>query len=109
MSIGTREVMLIRRVEEELDRLGMRMAVSYNNRDNSISVYPKDENHLPCFNHQMSLFEGTIEELAMFLHGVDWARRYDLALGLKTDQRRERSEQKVRNRKLLDMIGESNE
>ena len=62
------------------------------------------EETLPAIRDGSVVFTGDLEEIESFLAGLEWARWYDTALGLKTNVRRERSEQKMRNRKLLKQI-----
>jgi hypothetical protein len=51
------------------------------------------------------VFVGTIEELEMWLRGLQWARNYDRMLfGLRHDKNRERKEQDERNRQLVAIL-----
>jgi hypothetical protein len=99
---------LIRRIkhlEEQLDKLGMRWGANkygmtgYDNGD-TLTVIPK-EGCLPHFARDAELFTGTIEGLQLWLQGIDWARRYDIILGLQTEQRRARAEQNEHNKQLM--------
>ena len=50
------------------------------------------------------VFVGSIESLEMWLRGVEWARKYDVMLGLSDDKKRQRKEQDERNRQLVRIL-----
>ena len=50
------------------------------------------------------VFVGSIESLDMWLRGVEWARKYDVMLGLSDDKKRQRKEQDERNRQLVRIL-----
>ena len=98
---------LIRKIkflEEQLDRLGMTWGynkhVSPGDFGDTLIVMPK-EGCLPHYARDAELFAGTIEGLQLWLQGIEWARRYDIILGLQTEQRRVRAEQNEHNKQLM--------
>jgi hypothetical protein len=50
---------------------------------------------------------GTLEGLETWLHGVRWAREYDMMLKLSDEKKRARKEQDERNRILLKTLKDS--
>lgn len=92
----------IKYLEEQLDKLGMRWAASsrYGDAEETLTVMPK-EGCMPHYARNAELFTGTIEGLQIWLQGIDWARRYDIVLGLQTEQRRVRAEQNEHNKQLM--------
>jgi hypothetical protein len=105
---GYQTVLKIRRLEAECEEMGFMFAASkhggYYGTD-MICLKPKDQDSLPVYSRDAELFVGTVEELEMWLRGLQWARNYDRMLfGLRHDKNRERKEQDERNRKLMKMI-----
>lgn len=110
---GYNAVLKIRRLEEEVNALGFRMAHSQSNRYSEfgdvVALYPKDED-LPIYSRDTEVFVGSLENLEIWLRGAQWARRYDtMLLGKSADSRRERKEQDLRNQKLVKMLVNDNE
>jgi hypothetical protein len=68
---------------------------------------PKDADALPIYNREAELFVGTLEGLETWLHGVRWAREYDMMLKLTDEKKRARKEQDERNRILLKTLKDS--
>lgn len=96
----------IRFLEKEVDQLGLVMAKPkhYHHNDgfgDLVSVIPKDQNSLPVFSRDAEMFIGTLNDLEVWLRGVEWARRYDNILGLSDDKKRNRKEQDELNRQLV--------
>ena len=105
---GYETVLKIRRLERECDELGFMFCHSkhgnYHMAD-VLALKPKDQNSLPVYSRDAELFLGTIDQLEVWLRGIQWARQYDRFLfGVKHDKTRERKEQDERNRQLLTMI-----
>ena len=102
-------VLEIDQLKEECDRLGFRMAhskwASHKEFGSVVGLYPKDQDALPVFSRDAELFVGTLEELKFWLHGVEWARKYDrMVMGKLNDKKRERKEQDYRNRELVRIL-----
>lgn len=107
---GYRLIEKIRRIEAISDRLGLKLASprvfggTYLQTD-TLSLIPKDENSLPLYSLDAELFCGTLEEVENWITGVLWARDYDRMLfGKSHDAKRERKEQDVRHRKLINIL-----
>jgi len=105
---GWQTIVRLRRVEEQVDALGMRIGNPRGGRWDGeldiVSLYPKDD-ALPIYSRDADLFRGTLEELEVWLRGVAWARQYDvIVIGKSIDTNRSRREQDYRNRELLKMI-----
>lgn len=98
----------IRRLEVDLDNLGLMMASAshyYRDYGDVISVKPKDSNSLPIYSQDAELFIGRIEDLEFWLQGVEWARKYDSMIFGKThDKNREKKEQIYRNEMLVSIL-----
>ena len=102
----------IKYLEEQLDALGMTWGHnkygSPGDFGDTLTVMPK-EGCLPHYARDAELFVGTIEGLQIWLQGIEWARRYDIILGLQTEQRRARAEQTEHNKQLMKKIKEAGE
>jgi hypothetical protein len=106
---GYRLIQKIRDLEEKCDRLGFVIAHSqytgWSSNVDYIALNPKGDQALPLFSRDAELYVGTIEGLEEFLKGIEWARNYDRMLfGKLHTAKRERKEQDVRNKQLLDLI-----
>ena len=107
---GWNTIERIRRVEKQVDALGFRFAKSkhsdWTDDHGALSLVPKDPDALPIYSRDAELFIGSIERLEDWLAGVQWARDYDMMLKLSNDKKRQASEQKERNRQLMQILKE---
>jgi elongation factor P--beta-lysine ligase len=103
---GYHLVLKIRRLEEECSNLGFMLCYpKYGNSEyDMIALKPKDQESLPIYARDAEPFRGTIEELEVWIRGVEWARQYDKLLRLSDEQKRARKEQDERNRRLVEVI-----
>jgi hypothetical protein len=105
---GWNTIQRIRRVEEQVDRLGFKLAKSkhsdWSDDHGALSLVPKDPDALPIYTRDAELFVGTVERLEDWLAGIQWARDYDMMLKLSDDKKRSRKEQDVRNRQLMQTL-----
>lgn len=103
---GYNFVLQLRRFEKEIDRLGFRMAYpkTGSREYDCISLMPKDEDSLPVYSRDAELFVGTIAQAEEWIRGIEWARTYDTLLKISDSKKREKHEQSVRNRKLVNTI-----
>lgn len=105
---GYNLVQKIRRLEQELDRLGFLMCNAshyYRDYGDVVAIKPKDADSLPVYSRDAELFVGTIEALEYWIQGVEWARRYDSMLfGRRHTANRERREQNYRNEQLVKIL-----
>lgn len=101
-------ILKIRRLEEELEDMGMRWGHDKHGRwgegsDDVVSIFPLGEN-LPVYSRDACMFTGTINEVDRWLQGVKWARNYDMLMKVSDEKKRERKEQDERNRQLVQRI-----
>lgn len=106
---GYHTVVQIRRLEEELDKLGLMMCYPKHGWGSDrggdyVAVKPKDEESLPIYARDAELFCGTLEDLRSWLTGVEWARSYDMMLRLSNEKRRAKKEQDLRNEQLVQRL-----
>lgn len=114
---GYHTVEVIRRLEADLDQLGLMLcnpkhgSWSSDQYTDRAGVKPKDAEALPIYTRDAELFTGTLEQIRVWLIGVQWARHYDSMLKLSDDKKRavkedaERARQfSAKQRKLLDEL-----
>ena len=108
---GWNQVQRVRRLEEQVDKLGFKFAkprhgdwVEENQR---LSLVPKDHNSLPIYSRDAELYSGSLEDIDVWLAGVQWAREYDMLLRLSDSKKRARKEQDERNRILMKTLKDS--
>jgi hypothetical protein len=108
---GWNTIQRIKRVEEEIDKLGFKFSKSkhsdWQEDHGALSLMPKDSDSLPIYSRDAELFVGSIEGLETWLHGVRWAREYDMMLKVSDEKKRTAAEQKERNRQLLKILKEN--
>lgn len=102
---GYQAVLEVRRLEEDLDKLGLIMCYPKHGwgseRGDLVAVKPKDVESLPIYSRDAELFCGTLRDLRSWMNGVEWARNYDMLLRLSDEKKRERKEQNVRNENMI--------
>ena len=101
---GYQTIIRFRTLEEKVDKLGFMFSYPkhrYNSDIDYVALKPKDDNALPIYARDAELFTGTLEELQVWLTGVEWARNYDSMLRLSDDKKREKAEVKERTRQQL--------
>jgi hypothetical protein len=105
---GWNTIERIRRIEKQIDELGFKFNKSkhgdWTNDHGALSLVPKDNDALPLFSRDAELFVGSLEGLETWLHGVEWARRYDAMLRISNKKKRQDGEQKERIRQLMQII-----
>lgn len=110
---GYNLVQKIRRLEQELDRLGFLMCNAshyYRDYGDVVAIKPKDADSLPVYSRDAELFVGTLEALEYWLQGVEWARKYDSMLfGQRHEGKRLRKEQDYRNSQLVNVLAHENQ
>lgn len=91
---GYNAVLSLRRLEAEVDKLGFMLCApkhgnwSGNDYDDRVAIKPKDADSLPIYTRDAELFTGSLEQLRVWLQGVQWARDYDMMLKLSDDKKR---------------------
>jgi hypothetical protein len=107
---GWNTIQRIKRIEEQIDKLGFKFSKSkhgdWTDDHGALSLVPKDHDSLPIYSRDAELFVGSIERLEDWLHGVRWAREYDMMLRLSNEKKRSAAEQKERNRQLMRTLKE---
>jgi hypothetical protein len=107
---GWETIQKIKRIEEEIDKLGFKFSRSkhsdWTDNHGGLSLVPKDHEALPIYTRDAELFVGNLERLEDWINGVRWARQYDMMLKLSDDDKRAKAEQKEKNRILMRMIKE---
>lgn len=104
----------IRTAESAAARLGFKMAKSrysgsgLTHYHSSLCLIPLDEDSVPVYSRDAEVFVGTLEELEVWIAGVEWARRYDCMMKLSSEKKREKAEQNFRNQKLLNTLKTGN-
>ena len=104
---GYRHIIELEELKVRCDTMGFRMGYSqhgYYNKDygDVVSIFPKDRDALPVYSRDAQLFTGTIEDLKIWVNGIEWARSYDrMTIGKKIDAIRARKEQDWRNENLV--------
>ena len=107
---GWNTIQRLARIEEQIDKLGFKFSKpkhgDWERQEQSISLVPKDADSLPIYSRDAELYVGSLEQLETWLHGVTWARNYDMMLRLGDDKKRSAAEQKERNKNLMRTIKE---
>ena len=107
---GWNTIQRLARIEEQIDKLGFKFSKpkhgDWDQMERSISLVPKDADSLPIYSRDAELYVGSLEQLETWLHGVTWARNYDMMLRLGDDKKRSAAEQKERNKNLMRTIKE---
>lgn len=91
---GYQAVLSLRRLEAEVDKLGFMLCAPRhgnwggNEYDDRVAVKPKDADSLPIYTRDAELFTGSLEQLRIWLQGVQWAREYDMMLKLSDEKKR---------------------
>jgi hypothetical protein len=107
---GWNTIQRLHRLEEEINKLGFKFSKpkhgDWEQTERSICLVPKDADTLPIYSRDAELYVGSLELLETWLHGVRWAREYDMMLRLSDEKKRTAAEQKERNRQLMRTLKE---
>jgi len=101
---GYQSVIALRRLEADVDKLGFMLCApkhgnwSGNDYDDRVAIKPKDAASLPIYSRDAELFTGSLEQLRVWLQGVNWAREYDMMLKLSDEKKRTVKEDQERAR-----------
>lgn len=103
---GYSDILRMRRLEREVNELGFMLSHPkngyYQNQwGDVVTLVPKDENSLPVYSRDAEVFTGTLEQLQVWLQGVEWSRQYDMLLKVSDDKKRARKEQDMLNKQLV--------
>lgn len=108
MSIGFHTIQKLRRIEEQCAQIGLRMAKAKYGNSDVIALVPLDNDALPVYSRDAELFIGTLDEIEVWLRGVEWSRNYYRLLRATSDKVVARKEQDERNRRLLEKLNQPN-
>ena len=102
---GYSTVLKIRRLEKAAFELGFMFAYPKHRFGGTteveqIALKPRDDS-APIYSRDAEVFHGTIEDLEVWLRGVEWARDYDKMLKVSDSKKRERKEKDYANAQLL--------
>jgi len=104
---GYHTILRMRRLEEDVAKLGFMFAYPkhrYGDEQDMVALKPLDSDTVPIYSRDAEIFCGTLEQLEVWLRGVQWARDYDMLLKVSDEKRRARKEQDARNRLLIQRL-----
>lgn len=104
MSIGYLTVQKLRRIEEQCAQIGLRMANPKYGGVDKIALVPLDSDALPIYTRDAELFIGSLDEIDVWLRGVEWSRNYYRLLRATNEKLIARKEQDERNRQLVEQL-----
>lgn len=68
-----------------------------------IGLRPLDDK-FPIYGRDDEIWSGSLEQADAFFAGIQFAREYDRVLKISTQAKRERAEQNIRNRELVQLL-----
>lgn len=101
---GYHSILALRRLEEQVEKLGFMFCYPkhrYGDEVDMVALKPKDADAVPIYSRDAEVFTGTLEQLTVWIRGVEWAREYDYMLRLSDEKKREKHETKERERQAL--------
>lgn len=104
---GYHTVLRMRRLEEDVAKLGFMFAYPkhrFGDEQDMVALKPLDSDAVPIYSRDAEIFCGTLEQLEVWLRGVEWARNYDMLLKVSDEKRRARKEQDARNRLMMQRL-----
>lgn len=107
MSTNWNKVQQIKRVEITANGLGFELTSGRDTWTDQggalIYLVPLDDK-FPHYSRGAEIYQGTIEDIDIWLKGLEWARTYDMMLRISNDKKRNEREQVERNRQLMKMV-----
>ena len=107
MATSWSKLQQIKRVVANANRLGFDLTAGrdtwQDQGGNLIYLVPLDDK-LPHYSRGAEIYQGTIEDISIWLDGLKWAREYDEMLKLSTDKKRAERENVERNKQLMQMV-----
>ena len=104
---GYHTILRMRRLEEDVAKLGFMFAYPkhrFGDEQDMVALKPCDSDAVPIYSRDAEIFCGTLEQLEVWLRGVEWARNYDMMLKVSDEKRRARKEQDVRNKQIVQLL-----
>lgn len=95
----------VARVQQRCRELGFEIvSPKHGMRDHDIAALIPRDDELPIYSRDDELFVGTLEELEVWLRGVEWARDYDSMLKACDAKRRANKEELYRQYRMLSIL-----
>lgn len=88
---GYHTILRMRRLEQDVAKLGFMFSYPkhrYGDEQDMVALKPLDSDSVPIYSRDAEIFCGTLEQLEVWLRGVEWARDYDMLLRVSDDKRR---------------------
>ena len=103
---GYNAILFMRRLEKEANQLGFMLAYPKHRADDGdlVALKPRDDDAVPVYSRDAEVFVGSLEQLNVWLRGVEWARNYDMLLRVSDEKKRARKEQDLRNAQMLQRL-----
>lgn len=104
---GYHSIIALRRLEEQVDKLGFMFAYPknrYGDEVDMVALKPRDDEAVPIYSRDAEVFVGTLQQLEVWIRGVEWARNYDYMLKVSDEKKRERKEQDARNQQMMQRL-----
>lgn len=104
---GYQTILRVRRMEEEVAKLGFMFSYPkhrFGDETDMVALKPRDSDAVPIYSRDAEIFCGTLEQLEVWLRGVEWARDYDRMLKVSDEKKRQRREQDERNRLMMQRL-----
>lgn len=100
------DIELYKRILDRADKLGFKLTGTdaYGGQDGNIYLRPKDDDTMPSYTRTASLYNGALEQVNCWLAGVAWAREYDVMIRVANPVKRDRAEQNIRNKQLIELL-----
>jgi len=106
---GYHTILRIRKLEEEVDKMGFRMGNpkhgNYRQEFGDVVALMPKEDSFPIYSRDAEMFIGTLEEMEVWLRGFQKAQEYHrMLMGRSFEERVKRKEQDYRNEQLMRQI-----
>ncbi len=104
---GYQSILALRRLEQQVEKLGFMFAYpkgGYGGEVDMVALRPRDNDAVPIYSRDAEVFVGTLQQLEVWIRGVEWARNYDMMLRVSDEKKRERKEQDARNRMMIQRL-----
>jgi hypothetical protein len=104
---GYHTIIKFRRMEEQVNALGFMFCYPkhrYNDTVDMVALKPKDADAVPIYSRDAEVFSGTLDQLEVWLRGIEWARDYDRMLRISDDKKRAKKEDEYRHNQLVSKL-----
>jgi len=97
------DIELYKRILDRADKLGFKLTGTdaYGGQDGNIYLRPKDDDTMPSYTRTASLYNGSLEQVNCWLAG---SRDYDMMIRVSNPVKRDRAEQNIRNKQLIELL-----